>query len=58
MHGSFDSGCSNHMCGDKGMFLDMVDGGKRYVKCGNNSRMSVAGIGSVKLVFNGVGVHV
>lgn len=32
-----DSGCSNHMCGDKGMFTDMVEGHKHSVKCGNNS---------------------
>jgi RNase H-fold protein (predicted Holliday junction resolvase) len=48
-----DSGCSNHMCGNKGMFLNMVEGHKHFVKCGNNSRMSVAGKGSVRLVFNG-----
>jgi hypothetical protein len=48
-----DSGCSNHMCGDKGMFLNMVEGHKHFVKCGNNSRMSVSGKGSVRLVFNG-----
>lgn len=53
-----DSGCSNHMCGGKGIFLDMFDGGRHFVKCGNNSRMSVAGKGSVKLVFNGVGFHI
>ena len=47
-----DSGCSNHMCGNKGMFLNMVEGHKHFVKCGNNSRMSVAGKGSVRLVFN------
>lgn len=48
-----DSGCSNHMCGDKGMFTDMVEGHKHYVKCGNNSRMSIARKGSVRLVFEG-----
>ncbi|GAU48606.1 hypothetical protein TSUD_327180 [Trifolium subterraneum] len=44
------SGCSNHMCGDKGMFLNIVEGQKHSVKCGNNSRMSVAGKGSVRLL--------
>lgn len=48
-----DSGCFNHMCGDKGMFTDMVEGHKHYVKCGNNSRMSIARKGSVRLVFEG-----
>lgn len=48
-----DSGCSNHMCGDRGMFTNLVDVVQHSVKCGNNTRMSVAGKGSVKLVFNG-----
>ncbi|RDX74343.1 hypothetical protein CR513_45924, partial [Mucuna pruriens] len=47
-----DSGCSNHMCGDKGVFVKMVSEAKHFVKCGNNSRMTVVGTGSVKLVFN------
>ena len=48
-----DSGCSNHMCRDKGMFSNMVEGHNHSVKCGNNSRMIVAGKGSVRLMFNG-----
>jgi hypothetical protein len=48
-----DSGCSNHMCGDKGMFLNIIEGQKHSVKCGNNSRMTVAGKGIVRLVFDG-----
>lgn len=49
-----DSGCSNHMCGDRGMFSSLKIGPKHSVKCGNNTRMEVAGKGIVKLVFNGV----
>ena len=49
-----DSGCSNHMCGDKGMFSNLVEELRHSVKCGNNTRMTVAGKGSVKLMFNGL----
>ncbi|RDY03400.1 hypothetical protein CR513_13018, partial [Mucuna pruriens] len=38
-----DSGCSNHMCGDKGVFAEMVSEAKYFVKCGNNFRMTVVG---------------
>ncbi|RDX70958.1 hypothetical protein CR513_49745, partial [Mucuna pruriens] len=48
-----DLGCSNHMCGDKGVFVEMVSEVKHFAKCGNNSRMTIVGIGSVRLVFNG-----
>lgn len=53
-----DSGCSNHMCGNKGMFSSMEEVYKHSVKCGNNSRMNVTGNGSVRLVLNGVTFHV
>ncbi|RDX88105.1 hypothetical protein CR513_30341, partial [Mucuna pruriens] len=49
-----DSGCSNHMCGDKGVFVEMVSEAKHFIKCGNNSRMTVVRTGSVRLVFNGI----
>ena len=48
-----DSGCSNHMCGDKGMFAEIKADTQHFVKCGNNSRMKVVGTGSVRLKFNG-----
>lgn len=32
-----DSRCSNHICRDKGMFSNMVEEHKHFVKCGNNS---------------------
>ena len=48
-----DSGCSNHMCGDKKAFVDLTYEAKHFVKCGNYSRMVVVGIGSIRLVFNG-----
>ncbi|RDX68552.1 hypothetical protein CR513_52444, partial [Mucuna pruriens] len=48
-----DSRCSNHMCGDKGVFVEMISESKHFVKCRNNSRMTIVGIGSVRLIFNG-----
>lgn len=35
------------------MFTNLVDVAQHSVKCGNNTRMSVAGKGTVKLVFHG-----
>lgn len=49
-----DSGCSNHMCGDKSRFLDLDTCFSNSVKLGNNSRMTVAGKGNVKLYLNGL----
>ncbi|GJU99983.1 putative RNA-directed DNA polymerase [Tanacetum coccineum] len=48
-----DSGCSNHMCGDKDRFVDLDSGFSNSVKLGNNTRMMVSGKGSVKLFLNG-----
>ena len=52
-----DSGCSNHMSGEYGMFTNLNETFQHSVKLGNNSRMQVVGKGNVKLVLNGV-VHV
>ncbi|KAL4584185.1 hypothetical protein LXL04_008777 [Taraxacum kok-saghyz] len=38
-----DSGCSNHMCGNKERFSSLDPGFTSTVKLGNNSRMTVAG---------------
>nr|GEX96297.1 hypothetical protein [Tanacetum cinerariifolium] len=48
-----DSGCSNHMCGNKDRFVDLDLGFTYSVKLGNNSRMMVVGKGNVKLFLNG-----
>lgn len=48
-----DSGCSNHMSGDKELFSNVDMEFKHSVKLGNNKRMEVSGKGSVKLVLNG-----
>lgn len=47
-----DSGCSNHMCGDKSKFINMEEGVFHSVKLGNDTRMKVGGKGQVKLIIN------
>ena len=49
-----DSGCSNHMCGDKRLFADFESNFRHLVKLGNNTKMNVEGKGSVSLSINGV----
>lgn len=49
-----DSGCSNHMSGDKELFTSLNEKFKHSVKLGNNSRMEVAGKGNIKLLLNGM----
>nr|KYP66582.1 Retrovirus-related Pol polyprotein from transposon TNT 1-94 [Cajanus cajan] len=49
-----DSGCSNHMCGDKSKFSEMDEIFRHSVKLGNNTKMNVLGKGNVKLSINGV----
>jgi hypothetical protein len=47
-----DSGCSNHMCGDRTMFSWLDDSFRQLVRLGNNTRMNVMGKESVKLYLN------
>jgi hypothetical protein len=49
-----DSGCSNHMCGDRTMFHELNEEFKQIVNLGNNSKMSVAEKGNVRLSLNGL----
>ena len=48
-----DSGCSNHMSGDKSLFSTLDEKFRHSVKLGNNKRMEVVGKGNLKLMFNG-----
>ena len=48
-----DSGCSNHMCGDKDKFSEFDESFRQLVKLGNNTRMHVVGKGNVRLHING-----
>ena len=40
-----DTGCSNHMCGDKEIFLNLDESYKDKVKFGNNTKIFVMGKG-------------
>lgn len=46
-----DSGCSNHMCGNKDLFSSLDT---NTFKLGNNTRMKVTGKGTVKLFLQGI----
>nr|CAN76379.1 hypothetical protein VITISV_017862 [Vitis vinifera] len=47
-----DSGCSNHMCGDKTLFCDFNECFRQMVKLGNNSKMTVMGNGNKPACFH------
>lgn len=47
-----DSGCSNHMSGNKKWFLDLDEGFKHIVNLGNDNRMAVIGKGNVRMQVN------
>lgn len=44
-----DSGCSNHMCGNKAQFYEFGSVSQQTVKLGNDTRMQVSGKGSIKM---------
>ncbi|RVW92788.1 Retrovirus-related Pol polyprotein from transposon TNT 1-94 [Vitis vinifera] len=44
-----DTGCSNHMCGDKSAFSDLDETFRNSVTFGDNSKVSVMGKGSVRI---------
>nr|GEV97268.1 copia-type polyprotein [Tanacetum cinerariifolium] len=48
-----DSGCSNHMCGNKERFVDLDQNFSTTVKLGNNTRIIVEGKGNMKMFLNG-----
>lgn len=50
----FDSGCSNHMTGNKEWFSDLEEDFNRTVKLGNDTRMAVVAKGSIKVQLNGI----
>jgi hypothetical protein len=52
-----DSGCSNHMIGNKDWLFDFDSSFRDSVKLGNDAKMSVMGKGNVKLFINGK-IHV
>ncbi|GKV28920.1 hypothetical protein SLEP1_g37906 [Rubroshorea leprosula] len=48
-----DTGCSNHMCGDKAAFSTLDESFKDNVKFGDNSKVSVRGKGQVTIQIRG-----
>uniref|UniRef100_A0A803PAK3 CCHC-type domain-containing protein n=1 Tax=Cannabis sativa TaxID=3483 RepID=A0A803PAK3_CANSA len=53
----FDTGCSNHMCGDKKAFSEMDESFRTTVKFGDNSTISVMGKGRVTIQTKGNSTH-
>nr|GEV40406.1 retrovirus-related Pol polyprotein from transposon TNT 1-94 [Tanacetum cinerariifolium] len=49
-----DSGCSNHMSGDRSWFITLDQNHSTTVKLGNNMVMKTAGQGNIKIRMNGV----
>jgi hypothetical protein len=52
-----DTGCSNHMCGDKEAFSDLDESFRSSVKFGDNSMVSVMGKGKVTVQTKGNSTH-
>ncbi|XP_068319697.1 uncharacterized protein [Pyrus communis] len=49
-----DSGCINHMCGKKELFIDLDDTFRKSVKLGNNSSLDVIGMRNIRMEVNGI----
>jgi transposase InsO family protein len=49
-----DSGCSNHMCGDKTLFSELDNSFTESVKLGNNSKLGVQGKGRIRFEVRGI----
>ncbi|XXG55235.1 hypothetical protein AAC387_Pa03g2947 [Persea americana] len=49
-----DSGCSNHMGGNKDLFCDLDSSFRESVKLGNDSSLTVPGKGKVRMEVNGI----
>nr|GEW75859.1 hypothetical protein [Tanacetum cinerariifolium] len=48
-----DSGCSNHMSGDKRWFVQLDQSFRQWVKLGNGSKMTVMGKRSIRMQVDG-----
>ena len=49
-----DSGCSNHMCGERSMFSSLNTSFTHNVKLGNNHKLMVGGKRVVKIILKGI----
>ncbi|XP_014511418.1 uncharacterized protein LOC106770105 [Vigna radiata var. radiata] len=50
----FDSGCSNHMTGNKLWFVNLEEESSKTVKLGNDIHMKVVAKGSIRMQINGI----
>ncbi|GKB26996.1 retrovirus-related pol polyprotein from transposon TNT 1-94 [Tanacetum coccineum] len=48
-----DSGCSNHMSGDRRWFVQLDESYRHSVKLGNGTRMAVMGKGNIRIIVDG-----
>ncbi|XP_022007173.1 uncharacterized protein LOC110906331 [Helianthus annuus] len=53
-----DSGCNNHMTGDKNLFISLNESERREVRTGDDKRLDVLGCGDVIIKVKGVGRRV
>lgn len=49
-----DSGCSNHMCGNKESFISLDSSFRHHVKLGDDRRIQVKGKGNLRLEINDI----
>lgn len=49
-----DSGCSNHMCGNREWFITFDSSFRHHVKLGDDRRIQVEGKGNLRLEINGI----
>jgi len=49
-----DSGCSNHMCGNRSWFIEFDNSFRQSVKLGDDRRLMVEGRGNLRLEINGI----
>lgn len=49
-----DSGCSNHLTGEKGWFMELDENFKHSVRLGNSSKMMVQGKGKIRFEVEGM----
>lgn len=47
-----DSGCSNHMCGNRGLFFEIDESFREQVKLGNDTSLAMKWKGNIKIQMN------
>ncbi|XP_074328428.1 uncharacterized protein LOC141666337 [Apium graveolens] len=49
-----DSGCSNHMTGEKSWFIELDESFRHSVRLGNSTKMAVQGKGKIRFEVEGI----